>query len=126
MACECTDKPIPDACNCMVYSGGSFANFYRLVGELIPKDAELSHSHPIVHDDGALEFTDEPPKLSGYKRQGQRLYPVWPDCTLRMLTVKVSTGALTINGLCGNPEAEKIGHRVTLETCQQCKHRHRS
>lgn len=123
MGCECKDKPIADACNCIVYSGGPMRHFYKLVGELIPDDAELSHSHPIVHDDGSLEFSGEPPKLTGYKRQGNTMYPIWPQCASRMITVKVSTGALTINGLCGNPTNERIGNRVSLETCQACNHR---
>jgi len=123
MGCECKEKPVPDACNCLVYSGGPMSRFYQLVGEAIADDAELSHSRPIIHDDGSLEFAKEPPTLSGYRRQGNRLRPVWPECTSRILTVKTSTGALTINGLCGNPECDEVGRRVTLETCQQCKYK---
>jgi len=75
MGCECKDKPIADACNCIVYSGGPMRHFYKLVGELIPDDAELSHSHPIVHDDGSLEFTGETTQVVRIQASGTTTPP---------------------------------------------------
>jgi len=95
------------------------ASFYRLVEHAIP-DVAMAHGRPIVHPDGSLEFPGPPPELAGYRREGLRLHPVWPPCTLRMLKVQVVNGVLSIAGLCGTPGAERFSREVTLEQCRSC------
>jgi hypothetical protein len=123
----CSDCPdlqsrpsAPAGCNYLAYSGGPFHNLYRLLDQAIPANVELSHGRPIVHPDGSLEFAGDPPTLSGYRREGSRLYPAWPPCTLRMLGVQVVDGLLTVSGLCGSPKAEHFSLEVRLDQCQKC------
>jgi hypothetical protein len=121
MGCGCPESgPMPSGCNYVIYSGGPLQNVYRLVGHAIPADANLTHGHPTVHSDGALEFAGDPPILSGYRQEGPRLYPVWPPCTLRMLGIQVIDQSLTVKGVCGCPEAEHLGLEVTVDQCQNC------
>ena len=121
MGCGCPESgPTPNGCNYIIYSDGPFQNVYRLVGQAIPADAELIHGRPIVHLDGSLEFADDPPILSGYRREGSRLYPVWPPCVLRMLKVRVIDGVLAVSGACGSPKAKHFSLEITLDQCQKC------
>jgi len=123
MPCDCPeDQPRPKptgGCNYLVYSGGPLSQFYRLVEQAIP-DVELVHGRPTIHPDGSLEFSGPPPALVGYRQEGQRLYPTWPPCMLRMLRVQVMDGTLGIVGLCGTPEAEHFSQEVTPDHCQHC------
>ena len=127
MPCDCPDdqpRPVPSGgCNYLVYSGGPLAGFYRLVEQAIP-DVELAHGRPTVHPDGSLEFPGPPPSLAGYREEGQRAYPAWPHCTLRMLKVQVVDQLLGLEGICGNPEAESFCLAVTPDQCQNCPVRH--
>ncbi len=111
MPCDCPeDRPRPTlsgGCNYLVYSGGPLSSFYRLVKQATP-NVEMIHGRPIVHPDGSLEFTGPTPALPGYRQQGPRLYPAWPPCTLRLLSVQVLDGVLSITGICGNPKAERF------------------
>jgi hypothetical protein len=122
MGCECPDDvPLPQgSCNYLIHSGGSIERLYRLVGHIIPNDAELTHGRPIVHDDGSLEFPGDPPELTGYRREGSHLYPAWPPCTLRMLQVQVAYAVLHIAGICGNPRMDDFGFEVSLDQCRKC------
>jgi len=123
MPCGCPEdqsRPTPaGGCNYLVYSGGPLASFYHLVAQAIPA-AELAHGRPTVHPDGSLEFSGPPPAFVGYRQEGQRLYPAWPPCTLRMLKVQVMDQTLGITGICGNPPAAQFGLEVTPEHCQNC------
>jgi hypothetical protein len=123
MPCDCPEeqpRPTPTGgCNYLVYSGGPLSSFYRLVEQAIP-DVELAHSRPTVHADGSLEFPGSPPELAGYRRDGQRLHPIWPPCTLRMLKVQVIDATLKIEGVCGNPQAEHFGHMAAVDQCRDC------
>jgi hypothetical protein len=121
MGCGCPEPaPVPNGCNYIIYSGGPIENVYRLVEHAIPADAELTHGRPTVCTDGSLEFAGDPPILSGYRREGLRLCPIWPPCALRMLKVQVLDNQLAVDGMCGNPKTEHFGHEVTLEQCQEC------
>lgn len=106
-------------CNYLVYSGGPLTSFYRLVEQAIP-NVELVHGRPTVHPDGSLEFSGPPPALVGYRQEGERLYPIWPPCTLRMLKVQVVDGVLSIAGICGNPAAEHFSHETDIIRCHNC------
>ena len=121
---DCPDAELrpsaPAGCNYLAYSGGPFHNLYHLLDQAIPANVELIHGRPIVHPDGSLEFAGDPPTLSGYRREGSRLYPVWPPCVLRMLKVQVVDGLLTVSGLCGSPKAEHFSLEVRLDQCQNC------
>lgn len=123
MPCDCPeDQPHPTpsgGCNYLIYSGGPLASFYRLVEHAIP-DAEMTHGRPTVHPDGSLEFPGTPPEIPGYRREGARLYPIWPPCTLRMLRVQVVDGVLGIAGICGGPTAEHFSREATLDQCRNC------
>jgi hypothetical protein len=124
MDCGCPDPdPVPSGCNYIACSGGPIQTVYRLVEQAIPADADLVHGRPQVHEDGSLEFAHKPPMLSGYQRKGLRLVPVWPPCRLRMLKVECVDKALTIEGICGNPEGEHLGRLVTLDQCRKCSKR---
>jgi hypothetical protein len=81
---------------------------------------ELVHGRPAVHADGSLEFPGPTPTLTGYRREGRRLHPDWPPCSLRMLRVQVLDGVLSIAGLCGTPGAERFSREVTLNQCRSC------
>lgn len=121
--CGCPDdqpRPTPTGgCNYLVYSGGPWSSFYRLVEQAIP-NVELAHGRPTVHPDGSLEFSGPPPGLAGYRQEGSRLYPAWPPCALRMLRVQVVDQVLGIAALCGSPEAEHFGREVVPEQCKGC------
>ena len=123
MPCDCPeDQPRPTlqgGCNYLAYSSGPLHHFYRLVEQAIP-DVELLHGRPTVHPDGSLEFPGPPPALPGYRAAGQRLYPAWPPCVLRMLKVQVIDGVLNIAGICGNPEAGQFGQEAAMDQCQNC------
>lgn len=123
MPCDCLEdqqRPTPaGGCHYLIYSGGPVSSFYRLVEQAIP-DVALVHGRPVAHADGSLEFTGPPPALVGYRRQGQRLYPVWPPCTLRILRVHVVDGVLNIVAICGSPKANEFSREVTVGQCQQC------
>ncbi len=123
MPCDCPDelpRPLPNGgCNYLVYSGGPLSSFYRLVGEAIP-DVELAHGRPTICPDGSLEFAGLPPGLTGYRQEGQRLYPDWPPCSLRMLRVQVVNRVLTIEGICGGSDAEHFTREVGAAHCQTC------
>jgi len=124
MPCDCPeDQPRPNSpagCAYLAHSGGPLCGLYRLVEQAIPADAQLVHGRPTVHPDGSLEFPGPPPALSGYRREGSRLHPAWPPCALRMLKVQVVDGVLTIEGVCGNPEAGQFSLEVALEHCRNC------
>jgi hypothetical protein len=123
MPCDCReDIPRPNptgGCNYLCYSGGSAAGIYSLVGEALP-DVEMAHGRPVVHSDGSLEFPGPPPAIPGYRQEGNRLYPAWPPCALRMLRIAVIDGVLTIAGICGEPAAEAFSQEVTPDQCQAC------
>ncbi len=123
MPCDCPDnqpRPLPSGgCNYLVYSGGPLSSFYRLVEQAIP-DVEMTHGRPTAHADGSLEFPGPPPAISGYRQEGSRLYPAWPPCVLRMLKVQVIDGALSIVGICGNPEAGHFSQEATPDQCHNC------
>jgi len=129
MPCDCPeDQPRPKpigGCNYLIYSGGPLSSFYRLVERAIP-DVELVHGRPTVHPDGSLEFAGPPPTLIGYRQEGQRLYPDWPPCALRMLRVHVANGILCVDGVCGNPQAEPFGGEVAPDQCRNCPMRQHS
>jgi hypothetical protein len=124
MPCDCPEeRPRPalsGGCNYLVYSGGPLSSFYRLVEQAIPADAVLSHGRPTVHPDGSLEFTGPPPPFAGYRREGSRLCPAWPPCALRMLRVQVVDGLLSVDGVCGSPEAGQFTRAVAPGECQDC------
>jgi len=124
MPCDCPeDLPRPKAtggCNYLCYSGGSAAGIYSLVGEALP-DVEMTHGRPVVHLDGSLEFPGPPPAILGYRQQGNRLYPAWPSCALRMLRVQVIDRVLSIAGVCGNPEARQFGQETKPDECRTCQ-----
>lgn len=121
MGCGCPEPgPLPNGCNYIIYSGGPIENVYRLVGQAIPADAELTHGRPTVHADGSLEFTGDPPILPGYRREGSRLHPLWPACTLRMLGIQIIDQSLTVKGVCGCPKSEHLGLEITVDQCQNC------
>ena len=125
MSCsDCPDtQPRPSApagCNYIAYSGGPMNSLYRLLDQAIPADVELIHGRPIVHADGSLEFAGDPPTLSGYRREGSCLRPVWPPCAMRMLRVQVVDGLLTVSGVCGRPQAEYLSLEIGLDQCQSC------
>jgi hypothetical protein len=80
--------------------------------QAIPPDVELTHSRATVHTDGSLEFTGPPPALSRNRHEGSRLYPAWPPCVLRMLRVQVFDGLLSVEGICGSPEAGQFTRTV--------------
>jgi len=126
MPCDCPDEPArptpAGGCNYLIYSGGPLADFYRLVEQAIP-DVELTHGRPTVHPDGSLEFVGASPTLTGYRQEGQRLYPDWPPCTLRMLRIQVVDRVLTIAGVCGNPQAQQFAQDATREHCGNCAER---
>jgi hypothetical protein len=122
MGCKCPDD-VPlfrGSCSYLVYSDGPVERFYRLIAQVIPDNAELTHARPIVHDDGSLEFPGEPPALSGYRRDGCRLCPVWPCCKMRMLKIQIVRGLLTVTGICGNPRMDDFGFEISLDQCQKC------
>jgi hypothetical protein len=123
MPCDCPqDLPRPKltgGCNYVCYSGGSAAGIYSLVGEALP-DVEMAHGRPVVHPDGSLEFPGPPPAITGYREEGNALYPAWPPCPLRMLRVRVVDGVLSIDGICGDPAAALFGLEVKPEQCQEC------
>lgn len=123
MPCDCPeDQPRPTpagGCNYLVYSGGPWSSFCRLVEQAIP-DVEMINGRPTVHHDGSLEFPGSSPALPGYRQQGPRLYPAWPPCTLRMLRVQVVDSMLNIAGICGRPEAEHFTHEATPDQCRNC------
>ena len=125
MPCNCPDDksvpPVPQSlCAYLVHSGGPMSNLYRLVEHAIPDGVEMTHGRPKVHPDGSLEFAGPPPAIPGYRPEGSRLYPAWPPCTLRMLSVQVVGGVLNIAGLCGNPEAEPFSLEVAPVYCKKC------
>jgi len=124
MPCDCPeDQPRPTpagGCNYLVYSGGPWPSFYRLVAQAIPA-VDLAHSQPIIHPDGSLEFPGPPPAIPGYRPEGSRLFPAWSPCVLRMLRVQVVDGVLSIAGVCGNPVAEQFSREVTVDQCQNCR-----
>lgn len=125
MGCKCPDDvSLPrGSCNYLVYSGGPVERFYRLVAQVIPEDAELTHGLPVVHDDGSLEFPGTAPTIAGYRLEGSRLHPVWPPCVLRMLRVQVVDGVLNIAGICGNPATRQFSLEVVPDPCQKCTSR---
>jgi hypothetical protein len=127
MPCDCPeDQPPPTpsgGCNYLVYSGGSLANFYRLVAQAIP-DVELVHGRPTAHPDGTLEFVGPPPALAGYRQEGQRLVPAWPPCALRMLKIQVIEGVLSVAGVCGSPTAKQFGLETKPDHCHICRSCH--
>jgi hypothetical protein len=122
MGCECPDDiPLSQGnCNYLIYSGGPIERLYRLVAHVISKDAELVHGHPVVHNDGSLEFPGEPPTLSGYRRDDSRLYPIWPSCAMRMLKAQIEGGALTIMGICCSPRGDHFSLEISLDQCLKC------
>ena len=124
MPCDCPEnRPRPNSparCAYLAHSGGPLHGLYRLVEQAIPADVELAHGRPIVHPDGSLEFTGPPPALPGYRQRGSRLFPAWPPCTLRILKVQITDGLLSIEGVCGNAEAEQFSREVTLDQCEKC------
>lgn len=127
MPCNCPDdrpaRPNPvGGCNYLCYSGGSAAGIYALVGEALP-DVEMTHGRPVVHLDGSLEFPGPPPEILGYRQQGNRLYPAWPPCALRMLRIQVIDGVLIIAGVCGSPRAEQFGQETKPDDCGICPSR---
>ncbi len=123
MPCDCPDnQPRPTSiggCNYLVYSGGPWTSFYRLVEQAIP-DVEMAHGRPTAHPDGSLEFPGPPPVIPGYRQKGQRLYPDWPPCTLRMLRVQVISRVLGITGVCGNLQSTQSGQEVLPDQCHKC------
>jgi len=123
MPCACPDAlPRPKAtggCNYLCYSGGSAAGIYSLVEEALP-DVEMAHGRPVVHSDGSLEFPGPPPAILGYRQEGNRLYPAWPPCKLRMLRIAVVDGVLTIAGICGEQAAGAFGQEVAPGQCHAC------
>lgn len=123
MPCDCPEdqpRPMPTGgCNYLVYSGGPWTSFYRLVEQAIP-DVEMAHGRPTVHPDGSLRFPGTPPVIPGYRAEGLRLCPAWPSCALRMLKVQVIDGVLSIVGICGNPEAGQFNQEATPDQCQDC------
>lgn len=123
----CSDCPdaqsrpsTPAGCNYLAYSGGPLHSLYRLLDQAIPANVELIHGRPTVHLDGSLDFAGDPPILAGYGREGSRLYPVWPPCTLRLLAVQVVDRTLTVKGVCASPDAEHFSLEVTVDQCQNC------
>lgn len=126
MSCsDCPDaQPRPSApvgCNYLAYSGGPLHSLYRLLDQAIPVNVGLLHGRPTIYPDGSLEFTGIPPILAGYRREGSRLYPVWPPCMMRMLKVQVVDGLLTVTGICANAESERFSLEVAVDQCQTCK-----
>lgn len=123
MPCDCPKdqlRPTPaGGCNYLVYSGGPWASFYRLIEQAIP-DVEMAHGRPTAHADGSLTFPGPPPVIPGYRAEGSRLYPIWPLCTLRMLQVQVLDGVLSIAGICGDLETGLFSQEATPDQCRNC------
>lgn len=127
MPCDCPEDQLRPkrvgGCNYLCYSGGRAASIYPLVGEAIP-DVEMAHGRPVVHPDGSLEFPGSPPAIPGYRQEGNRLYPAWPPCALRILRVEVVDRLLSIVGVCGEPAAGSFGLEVEPGQCQDCPSGH--
>jgi len=123
MPCDCPEdqlRPTPaGGCNYLVYSGGPWASFYRLIEQALP-DVKMTHGRPTVYPDGSLEFPGPPPVIPGYRQEGSRLHPAWPSCTMRMLKVEVLNGSLGITGVCGNCQSTQSGQEVSPDQCRSC------
>jgi hypothetical protein len=122
MGCECPDDiPRPrGSCIYFIYSGGPFQRLNQLVAEAVSEHVEQSYGRPVIHDDGSLEFPGEPPVISGYRRNGSRLYPVWPPCAMQILAVQIVNKQLTVEVICGSPRAGHFSLKVTTDRCRDC------
>ncbi len=106
-----------------VINDGNEKVFYAVLSQATP-EGELRHGKPTWHDNGDMEFPEEPTdEMYGYERdaENKRLFhPQWPDCMERALGVFLHGDLPVVAARCNHYLAGHFTKPVTVDQCREC------
>jgi hypothetical protein len=106
-----------------VINDGNERVFYATLSKATP-EGELRHGKPTWHDNGDMEFPEEPADdIYGYDRDSENrklFHPQWLDCMERALGVFLHGDLPVVAARCNHYLAGHFTKPVTVEQCREC------